>query len=107
MRFNTKVALGLLSVALVGFGNVAFADEIDDALGDTATSSADSSSATPAINKPTFSVSISLFIVVATTLKLIMSSLVTIAFSYQCALLRAIYPWLGLKVESQSRQERK
>jgi len=55
MRFNTKVALGLLSVALMGFGNVAFADEIDDALGDTATSSADSSSVTPVINKPTFS----------------------------------------------------
>lgn len=60
MRFDTKVALGLFSVALMGFGNVAFADEIDDALGDTATSSADSSSTTPVINKPIFSVSISL-----------------------------------------------
>ncbi|CAZ84531.1 unnamed protein product [Tuber melanosporum] len=55
MRFNTKVAFGLFSVALLGFGNLAFADEIDDALGDAATSSATSSSTTAAIDKPTFS----------------------------------------------------
>ncbi|PWW74455.1 Calreticulin-domain-containing protein [Tuber magnatum] len=56
MRFDSKVAFGLFSVALVGFGNVAFADEIDDALGDAATpSAASSSTATVAIDKPTFS----------------------------------------------------
>jgi calnexin len=60
MRFDAAVAYGLFSVALMGFGNVAFADELDDVLGDAATKSVASSSTatTSAIDKPTFTVSL-------------------------------------------------
>lgn len=59
MRFDARVAYGLLSVALVGFGGV-MADEIDDVLGDSAASpasAAEPSSTTVAISKPAFTVS--------------------------------------------------
>ena len=57
MRFARNVAFGLFSIALMGFGNTVFADEIDDALGDDPTPSSSSSSSTVAIEKPTFTVS--------------------------------------------------
>lgn len=58
MRFARNVAFGLFSIALMGFGNTVFADDIDDALGDDPTpSSSTSSSSTVAIEKPTFTVS--------------------------------------------------
>lgn len=59
MRFDARVAYGLMSVALVGFSGV-MADDIDDILGDSAASpaSAAESSSTPiAISKPSFTVS--------------------------------------------------
>jgi calnexin len=59
MRFAGKVAFGLFTVALLGFGNLARADDIDDVLGDAATSSttaSGSTSTTTGIEKPTFSV---------------------------------------------------
>lgn len=53
MRFDATVAFGLFSVALLGMGNVAFADELDDLDATTATPS----SSTIAIERPTFTVS--------------------------------------------------
>jgi calnexin len=50
MRFDATVAFGLFSVALLGLGNVAFADELDDL-------DAAPSPSTPAIEKPIFTVS--------------------------------------------------
>lgn len=57
MRFARNVAFGLFSVALVGFGNFAVADEFDDVLGDAASSSTSTvaTTSTVAIVKPTFS----------------------------------------------------
>lgn len=62
MRFARNVAFGLFSVALMGFGNFAVADELDDVFGDAAgssstTTSTVTSTSTIAIEKPTFSVS--------------------------------------------------
>lgn len=59
MRFDARVAYGLMSVALVGFGGV-MADDIDDILGDSAASPAsvaEPSSTTVAISRPAFTVS--------------------------------------------------
>jgi calnexin len=52
MRFDARVAYGLMTVALMGFGGV-IADEIEDVLGDAAASPLPSSS-TVAIAKPSF-----------------------------------------------------
>jgi hypothetical protein len=60
MRFARNVAFGLFTVALVGFGNMVHADEIDDVLGDAAAASpstSSSSTSSASIEKPTFSVS--------------------------------------------------
>lgn len=54
MRFDARVAYGLMSVALMGFGGV-MADDIDDALGDAASVvSSEAAAATSAIAKPAF-----------------------------------------------------
>lgn len=56
MRFDARVAYGLMSVALVGFGGV-MADDIDDVLGDHAASPASAAEPSSTISKPTFTVS--------------------------------------------------
>lgn len=57
MRFDARVAYGLMSVALMGFGGV-MADDIDDALGDAASVvSSEAAAAISAIAKPAFTVS--------------------------------------------------
>lgn len=58
MRFDARVAYGLMSVALMGFSGV-MADELEDLLGDAAASPASPSpsSSTIAIAKPSFTVS--------------------------------------------------
>lgn len=54
MRFDARVAYGLMTVALMGFGGV-MADDIDDILGDATPASTELSST--AITKPSFTVS--------------------------------------------------
>ncbi|KAI9795392.1 MAG: hypothetical protein M1835_005907 [Candelina submexicana] len=56
MRFNTLVASALYSTAFLA--GHAFADEIDDALGDDASSSVAESATSSSVSKPTFTLSI-------------------------------------------------
>ncbi|KAL7274700.1 hypothetical protein RUND412_002372 [Rhizina undulata] len=53
MRFESRVALGLFSVALVGFNGVA-ADDIDDILGDASSSISSAAPSSTAVAKPNF-----------------------------------------------------
>lgn len=104
MRFDARVAYGLMSVALVGFSGV-MADEIDDILGDSAASPAsvaEPSSTTVAILKPSFTVRSLSNIGICS-----MANHYHSAYCYQSTLLRTVHRRLGIQVEGISCEEGK